>query len=139
MRITYGIETESEPEVRAWFDRLNHKLLTGTGKTLTGKVERVGNGLYVIDVHLVGGLFPYTIGSIMLGVSAVVAAMFGRLEVASGLAFFSALLFATVCTLLTPATHYCVMYVSLYRLMERRVRIRLATHKILQRFVDGKT
>lgn len=139
MRITYGVQTEDEVQVRGWFRTVDDRLRTKQGVMIGGDAKKVAPGLYVVTIETAVDMLGFLVGPLMLMGSGVMAWVFWRSVTWSNwLVYLGLAGMVVVYALVAPGIHRLLMRVTLRRLTGRWVSVKPATQEALWRLTHGK-
>lgn len=138
MKVAYGVQSSSDPVVRAWFDKVDRRLRDKTGIMIGGAARHVGDGLYAIYIETTTSFTALMIGPIMLFVSASVLVVFGFPTVAKWLGLTASIGILIGALLVNPRLHVGVMRLTIRKLTGEKIKTRLATNDLIKKVAHGK-
>ena len=136
--VSYALQTVDDPKVRAWFSRLNQKLRTTQGVMISGASRHLGRGCYVVNVEPVVSIYAFLVGPFMLLLGAVLSYVLGGVGLSNWLAWIAVVFLLIPYFLLSPGFHRILIWVTLWRLLGRPVKVSRASDMVLGRLSRGR-
>ena len=136
--VSYALQTIDDRKVRDWFFRLDKKLRTVQGVMISGASRHLGQGCYVVNVEPVVSIYAFLVGPFMLLLGAVLSYVLGGVGLSNWLAWIAVFLLLVPYFLLSPGFHRILVWITLWRLLGRPVRVSRASDMVLGRLSRGR-